>query len=76
MRHIDLIELLNAVASGERDVADVARALAQGTVAEVSSPDGPVHARLDLHRELRCGFPEVVFSQGKTDEQVDRKSVV
>lgn len=70
MRHIDLIGLLNAVASGERDVADVARALAQGQTAEVSSQDGPVHARLDLHRELRCGFPEVVFSQGKTDEQV------
>lgn len=70
MRHTDLIELLNAVASGERDVADVARALAQGQVAEVNAQDGAVHARLDLHRELRCGFPEVVFSQGKTDEQV------
>jgi NCAIR mutase (PurE)-related protein len=27
-------------------------------------------ARLDHHRELRCGFPEVVFCQGKTPEQV------
>jgi len=27
-------------------------------------------ARLDLHRGLRCGFPEVVFCQGKTPEQV------
>ncbi len=28
------------------------------------------YARLDHHRELRTGFPEVVFCQGKTVEQV------
>lgn len=28
------------------------------------------YARLDHHRALRQGFPEVVFSQGKTPEQV------
>lgn len=27
-------------------------------------------ATLDHHRELRCGFPEVVFAPGKTPEQV------
>ncbi len=27
-------------------------------------------ARLDHHRELRCGFPEVIFGQGKTSRQV------
>jgi NCAIR mutase (PurE)-related protein len=27
-------------------------------------------AKLDLHRRLRCGFPEVVFGQGKTPEQI------
>ncbi len=27
-------------------------------------------ARLDQHRALRCGFPEVVFGQGKTPDQV------
>ena len=26
------------------------------------------YARLDHHRELRTGFPEVIFSQGKTVE--------
>lgn len=26
------------------------------------------HAKLDLHRGIRTGFPEVVFCQGKTDE--------
>ncbi len=27
-------------------------------------------AQLDHHRALRCGFPEVIFGQGKTPEQV------
>lgn len=27
-------------------------------------------AQLDHHRAIRCGFPEVVFGQGKTPEQV------
>ena len=28
-------------------------------------------ARVDLHRRLRCGFPEVIFGQGKTAEQIE-----
>lgn len=37
-----------------------------------SLPYEPVgnFARLDQHRALRCGFPEVVFGQGKTTEQI------
>lgn len=31
-------------------------------------------ARLDMHRELRRGFPEVVFAEGKTPEQIERIS--
>ena len=27
-------------------------------------------ARIDHHRELRCGFAEVIYGQGKTDDQV------
>jgi NCAIR mutase (PurE)-related protein len=27
-------------------------------------------ARIDHHRTLRCGFAEVIFGQGKTDEQI------
>jgi len=27
-------------------------------------------ARLDLHRALRRGFPEIVYGEGKTDEQI------
>src|SRR5262249_35400496 len=28
-------------------------------------------ARVDLHRSVRCGFPEVIFGPGKTAEQVE-----
>ncbi len=28
-------------------------------------------AKVDLHRHLRCGAPEVIFGQGKTAEQVE-----
>jgi NCAIR mutase (PurE)-related protein len=28
-------------------------------------------ARVDLHRRVRCGFPEVVFGQGKTAAQIE-----
>src|SRR5262249_49971935 len=28
-------------------------------------------ARVDLHRHVRCGFPEVVFGQGKTAVQIE-----
>ncbi len=27
-------------------------------------------AKVDLHRHVRCGFPEVVFGPGKTDDQI------
>ena len=27
-------------------------------------------ARLDQHRAIRCGFPEVVFGERKTPEQI------
>ena len=27
-------------------------------------------ATIDTHREIRCGFPEVIFCQGKTPAQV------
>ena len=36
-------------------------------------------AKVDHHRAIRCGFPEVVYCEGKTTEQVlaivDRKCI-
>jgi len=39
---------------------------------ELTGTDGIIDARLDLDRQRRCGFPEVVFAPGKTPEQVAR----
>lgn len=56
--------LLDAVASGQ---VGVDAALAQLDAAPV---DDLGFATLDQHRALRQGYPEVVFGQGKTPEQV------
>jgi len=45
---------------------------AGGKVLNSQTEQGVVDARLDLDRERRCGFPEVIFSLGKTPEQVAR----
>ncbi len=33
--------------------------------------DAGEFAKVDLHRSVRCGFPEVVFGQGKTAPQIE-----
>jgi pyridinium-3,5-biscarboxylic acid mononucleotide synthase len=64
-----LSDLLAAVAAGETSPADAARRLEDLPFAEVSAGGTPV-ARIDHHREIRTGYPEVVFCQGKTPQQV------
>lgn len=61
--------LLEQVASGAMPIPDAAEALAQLPFAEVPGDLTP-HARVDHHRAVRCGFPEVIFCQGKTPDQV------
>ena len=41
-------------------------------MAEVADSSGVVDLRIDHGRAARCGFPEVVFGQGKTADQVVR----
>jgi pyridinium-3,5-biscarboxylic acid mononucleotide synthase len=64
----DLQQLLDQVRSGQVTAA----AAAAQVLHLVTAP--PFHdlgfARVDHHRELRQGFPEVVFGLGKTPEQV------
>lgn len=60
--------LLDAVASGDVPPATALERLAQPPVEEVAD-GGEAYARLDHHRALRLGFPEVVFFQNKTPEQ-------
>ncbi|MCX8007837.1 MAG: nickel pincer cofactor biosynthesis protein LarB [Coriobacteriia bacterium] len=56
--------LLEEVASGKRAVEDAVEDLARLPFADVGA------AKVDHHRGIRCGFPEVVFCQGKSPSQV------
>lgn len=60
----ELRELLEQVAGGRLPVASALKALSPA-VGELG------FASVDLDRARRCGFPEVVFCQGKTPEWVE-----
>jgi pyridinium-3,5-biscarboxylic acid mononucleotide synthase len=64
MDQIQLRKLLEAVATGQQDIDGAVAALRALPFEDVG------FATLDHHRSLRWGFPEVVFCQGKTPEQV------
>lgn len=59
-----LRQLLEAVAAGTTPVDAAAEKLRDLPYTDLGD------AKIDHHRELRCGFPEVVFCEGKTPEQV------
>jgi NCAIR mutase (PurE)-related protein len=63
----ELHELLTGVATGTTPVDDAARILA---AAPLSGFTDLGFARLDHHRATRTGDPEVVYAEGKTDDQV------
>lgn len=64
MHSPDLRNLLKQVADGSASVADAFDRLSAAPFEDLG------FARIDHHRALRCGFPEVVFGLGKTDEQI------
>ena len=57
-------QLLEAVQAGSQDVDSALESLAQLPFVDTSN------ARIDTHRALRQGLPEVVFGLGKTPEQI------
>lgn len=59
-----LRKLLEQVARGQTDVNAAVDRLRELPFENLE------YARLDHHRALRCGFPEIIFGQGKTDEQL------
>ena len=59
-----LHQLLRNVAAGKTSVDDAAQKLTH------LSFEGIDYAHIDHHRSLRKGFPEVIFGQGKTPEQI------
>ncbi len=61
----ELKHLLEAVRDGRVPPADAAQKIRTSPFEEMG------FAKVDLHRRLRCGFPEVIFGQGKTAEQIE-----
>jgi pyridinium-3,5-biscarboxylic acid mononucleotide synthase len=59
-----LKKLLQHVASGNASVDDAAKKLAHLSYEDID------YAHIDHHRSLRKGFPEVIFGEGKTPEQI------
>lgn len=62
--------LLVAVAAGDLDIDEALRRLESLPFGEVGATGSTPMARIDHHRHLRTGYPEVVFCQGKTPQQV------
>jgi pyridinium-3,5-biscarboxylic acid mononucleotide synthase len=63
MDTLRLKQILEEVQSGDLPVDEALNRLRTLPYDDVG------YAKLDLHRGIRTGFPEVVFCQGKTDEQ-------
>ena len=55
--------LLNDVKSGNISVDDALEQLCKLPFEDIG------FAKIDSHRHIRCGFPEVIFCQGKTIDQ-------
>jgi NCAIR mutase (PurE)-related protein len=64
MNRETLVELLESVRRGETGVEAALERLAALPFTDLG------YARVDTHRELRCGFPEVIFCEGKSPDQV------
>jgi pyridinium-3,5-biscarboxylic acid mononucleotide synthase len=63
MNKTTLLELLAAVQSGNITPAAASQRLADLPFEDIG------HARIDHHRALRTGLPEVIYAQGKSPEQ-------
>src|SRR5229473_4619765 len=68
MNHIDLHTLLEELARGGVDVATAERQLLDAMRAKPYEDLG--FARVDHHRAIRQGFPEVILGIGKTPAQI------
>jgi len=64
MDNTKLKQLLKSVASGQLSVEAAASTLSHLSFEDIG------YAHIDHHRSLRKGFPEVIYGQGKTAEQI------
>jgi NCAIR mutase (PurE)-related protein len=61
----EMRRLLEQVSAGQLSVDTAQERLGQPSVADLG------FAQVDLHRRQRCGFPEVIFCEGKTPQWVE-----
>ncbi len=59
-----LRQLLNMVRGGELPIDDAVARLRRMPFEDIG------FAKIDHHRAIRCGFPEVIYCEGKTTEQL------
>ncbi len=59
-----LLKILANVAAGKTPVEEAAKTLKHLSFEDID------YAHIDHHRSLRKGFPEVIFGQGKTSDQI------
>jgi NCAIR mutase (PurE)-related protein len=64
MNEKEIEKLLKAVSSGEESVADAMHTLRDLPFQDLG------HTKIDHHRSLRNGFPEIIYGAGKTPQQV------
>ena len=64
MNQADLSKVLSLVADGSLSVDDAKNRLKHFSMENID------FAQIDHHRSLRKGFPEVIFGQGKTPDQI------
>src|SRR5438309_8729457 len=65
MHSNDLRNLLEQIRAGILSIEEALPRLSQPAVSDLG------YANVDLHRRARCGFPEVIFCEGKTPEWVE-----
>lgn len=70
MRREKLLEILTRLSEADISPEQALPLLISEGYADVVGASGAVEARIDHDRARRCGFPEVIFCQGKTAEQV------
>jgi hypothetical protein len=64
MTNTKLLEILESVSKGQVSVQSAAQTLGQYRTEDIN------YANIDHHRSLRKGFPEVIFGEGKTADQI------
>ncbi len=60
----EILRLLKSVKAGKIDVSSALNQLSDMPFKDIG------HTRIDTHRELRTGYPEVIYGAGKTKKQI------